>query len=120
MANPITLLTPESTPVPLLPWLEVFSQLEGSMGGVLELLALAQSTHAPCMTTRQAAEYLSLSPRTLEQYRWKGGGPTYSTLGRLIRYRKADLIAWAGAQRRCSTTRNVTELRTRGQLAKAA
>ena len=31
--------------------------------------------------TRSAAEYLGLSPKTLEKLRWQGGGPAYYRLG---------------------------------------
>ena len=46
----------------------------------------------PLLTTSQAATYLSTSPRTLEDWRLRGGGPVYSKVGRrLVRYRAEDL-----------------------------
>lgn len=47
------------------------------------------------LTTHQAAALLGLSSRTLEGYRWKGGGPQFVAIARnLIRYRRADLRTW--------------------------
>lgn len=46
------------------------------------------------LTTQEAAEYLSLSPRTMEGFRLKGGGPKFYRRGRLVRYKQADLDAW--------------------------
>lgn len=46
------------------------------------------------MTTEQAARYLSCDAGWLEILRHKGGGPKFSKLGRLVRYRRDDLDAW--------------------------
>jgi hypothetical protein len=46
------------------------------------------------LTQAEAGEYLSLSPRLLQQWRYLGQGPPYARLGRHIRYRRADLDAW--------------------------
>lgn len=54
------------------------------------------------LTTQEAAEYLKLSPRTLEGFRNRGGGPKFYRRGRLVRYRQADLDAWL-AESECST-----------------
>lgn len=57
------------------------------------------------LTTAQAAVVLGLSPRTLEQFRVKGGGCQYFALGRrAIRYKRQDLDAWLDARRRKSTS----------------
>ena len=53
--------------------------------------------------TRRAADYLDLSSRTLDGYRVSGDGPAFHRFGNRIRYRLADLDAWA-AQRRATTT----------------
>jgi excisionase family DNA binding protein len=52
----------------------------------------------------EAAEYLGISPNTLANLRWKGGGPAFCRLGTAIRYSKTDLDAWAAAGRRRSTS----------------
>lgn len=51
------------------------------------------------LTTAEAAERLSLSPRTLEGFRRRGGGPTFVVLSRnAVRYRGSDLRAWIDAR----------------------
>ncbi|HEX4961394.1 MAG TPA: helix-turn-helix domain-containing protein [Thermoanaerobaculia bacterium] len=56
------------------------------------------------LPTPQAAEYLGLSPATLETLRSRGGGPAFVKLGRRVVYRREDLEAWLVAQRRSSTS----------------
>ncbi|OPZ79906.1 MAG: Helix-turn-helix domain protein [Actinobacteria bacterium ADurb.Bin444] len=53
--------------------------------------------------TRSAAEYLGLSPKTLEKLRWQGGGPAYYRLGG-VRYLQDDLDEWRESRRRTSTS----------------
>ena len=45
----------------------------------------------PVMTTKQAARLLSLSHRTLEDWRLRGHGPRFRKWGRLVRYHVDDL-----------------------------
>lgn len=57
------------------------------------------------LTTTEAAAVLKLSARTLEDMRWRGGGPRYLRLSRnSVRYCRSDLIAWAEARARYSTS----------------
>ena len=58
------------------------------------------------LNTRKAAERLGLSPRTLARYRMSGTGPAFVRLGRSVRYRPADLDAWAAGRRRRPRARN--------------
>lgn len=52
-------------------------------------------TQAPAlMTTQQAAAWLCVSPRTLEDWRLRGGGPFFRKLGRSVRYALSDLQAF--------------------------
>ncbi len=55
------------------------------------------------LTTTQAAEFLRLSPRTLEGLRVRGGGPSYRKIGRVV-YTQTDLLAWLDAATRTSTS----------------
>lgn len=50
----------------------------------------------------EAADYLRLSPRTLEKQRVIGGGPRFRKFGRRVMYALADLQAWA--DERCFET----------------
>lgn len=52
------------------------------------------------MTPADAAAYLSVSQKTLAQWRWKGTGPVFVPVGRLIRYRMTDLESWAASRAR--------------------
>lgn len=49
----------------------------------------------PFLNTAQAAHYIGLGHRTLEQMRWKGLGPAFRRHGRFIRYHIDDLDAWS-------------------------
>lgn len=55
------------------------------------------------LSTPVAAEYLGLSPATLETLRCRGGGPPFVKLGRRVAYRREDLEAWLARSRRSST-----------------
>lgn len=52
----------------------------------------------------EAAYLAGLSVRTFEAFRLKGGGPPYIKLGRAVRYRRGDVLAWAAAKLRRSTS----------------
>lgn len=56
------------------------------------------------LTTPQAAQYLGLSKYTLECWRARGDGPRYLKLGRSVRYRVADLDAFAEHSARSHTS----------------
>lgn len=46
---------------------------------------------------RDAADLLKLSMRTLQAWRCRGFGPRFVKVGRAIRYRQSDIIAWIEA-----------------------
>jgi len=58
------------------------------------------------LNTVQAAEYLGpdFSPRTLERWRWAGGGPVYIRIGKHVYYDISDLDEFLNSKRRMSTT----------------
>lgn len=43
------------------------------------------------LNQNEVAAILCLSPKTLEYYRWKGGGPEFVKMGKLVRYRESDI-----------------------------
>ncbi|CAH0497812.1 AlpA family transcriptional regulator [Novosphingobium sp. CECT 9465] len=47
------------------------------------------------LRTKEAAAFLSLSPRTLEKHRTYGTGPAYKKLGGRVVYSIDDLQHWA-------------------------
>ena len=49
------------------------------------------------MDQKEVAEFLRMSEKTLEHYRWKKVGPRYIKIGKLVRYRKCDVIEFVKA-----------------------
>ncbi len=73
--------------------------------------ALVGSPVETLLTTTEAATVLRLSSRTLEDMRWRGGGPRYLRLSRnAIRYRQSDLLEWAEAKARVNTSSTIAVL----------
>jgi hypothetical protein len=62
------------------------------------------SPQTPFLREAEAADLLRLAAGTLQNRRISGGGPPFLKLGGRIVYARADLIAWAEAQRRTSTS----------------
>jgi hypothetical protein len=49
------------------------------------------------LTEVEAADFLRLSVRTLQAWRLRIAGPAFVQVGRAVRYRRRDLIAWIEA-----------------------
>lgn len=62
----------------------------------------AQSHAAPAhrlfLNNDEAAQFLNLSPRTLEKQRVIGGGPRFRKFGRRVLYAVSDLEMWANSR----------------------
>lgn len=54
---------------------------------------------SPFLNTAQAAHYLGLAKRTLEDWRGEGLGPAPRRHGRFVRYHIDDLDAWSKGRR---------------------
>ena len=54
--------------------------------------------------TTEAAQWLGLSPATLEAWRVRGGGPEFVKLGRAVRYSDEALDAFKARNTRTSTS----------------
>ncbi len=53
----------------------------------------------------EAADFLGYSMRALQNWRVRGGGPSYVKVSsRSIRYRRRDLIKWADTRLRSNTS----------------
>lgn len=66
------------------------------------------------LSQAEAAEFLGVSPHTLNRWRVVRQGPEYIKFGqRLVRYRFADLAAWVESQRKRTST-NVGAARKAG------
>jgi predicted DNA-binding transcriptional regulator AlpA len=64
------------------------------------------------LTNTEAAQFLKLSPRTLEKLRVTGGGPRFRKLGRRVLYARHELENWAD-QRACDSTSDANYLNPR-------
>ncbi|HEX2581788.1 MAG TPA: helix-turn-helix domain-containing protein [Dongiaceae bacterium] len=53
---------------------------------------------SPFLSTKQAAFYVGLSPRTMEELRTRGGGPRFRRHGNSVRYHIDDLDSWSAAR----------------------
>lgn len=75
-------------------------------GGIPPHPSIASAS--PWMTTREAAAYIRMSYRTLEDLRMSGGGPVYARPGRnMVRYHRDDLDAWMAARKFRFTSQEV-------------
>lgn len=54
------------------------------------------------VTPDQLAAWLGVDPKTLETWRYAGGGPPWFKMGRTIRYRVAAVAGWIEAQERAT------------------
>lgn len=53
----------------------------------------------------EAAHCLGVSPRTLEAWRVRGGGPPFAKIGsRSVRYQRAAILSWASSRQQQSTS----------------
>ena len=60
-------------------------------------LASANRDLDALLKEQDAADLLDLSVRTLQSWRMRLAGPPFVQVGRAIRYRRRDLIAWIDA-----------------------
>jgi Helix-turn-helix domain len=56
------------------------------------------------LTEREAAKVLHLSTKSLQGWRYRGGGPRFVKLGRSVRYAMSDLESFVLAALRTSTS----------------
>jgi len=61
----------------------------------IELLSEFDAAPASALFDQQAvAAVRGCSEATMERDRWAGGGVPFLKIGRLVRYRKSDVLAW--------------------------
>ena len=56
------------------------------------------------LTELEAARFLNIQVKTVQAWRYRGGGPKFIKLGRCVRYRRPDLEAFVSKQVRSSTS----------------
>ena len=60
---------------------------------------MADQSLSAFLSESEAAEYLGISKKTLQRWRFDHKGPAYAKLnGKLIRYHQADLDEWMDQQ----------------------
>jgi hypothetical protein len=64
----------------------------------------AQRSVLPRLNEKQLADRWGISVRTLQAVRVKGGGVPFIRIGRAVRYRLEDVLAYEQAQLRISTS----------------
>jgi hypothetical protein len=76
------------------------------IGGNDDIALAAQAKRgSPFLNTKQAAYYLNLSPRTLEDMRSKGYGPKVHYHGRNAAYLVRELDEWSAQDRKRKASR---------------
>lgn len=56
------------------------------------------------LTEKQAAELICYTPRALQNWRVRGGGPAYVKVSaRSVRYQRSDVLDWIKARKRQNT-----------------
>ena len=73
---------------------------------------VAKDTNDALLTERRAADFLGVTARCLQAWRYRGGGPKFVRISsRCIRYRQSDLREWIEARLRSDTSedREVSE-----------
>ncbi len=76
-----------------------------SRGSDQEVQPDSQTYWYELINEREAAAFLGLTSRTLQGFRWKGGGPRYIKISsRCLRYRRTDLREWSESRMRSNTS----------------
>lgn len=65
---------------------------------------MTEDSETPFLTVKEAATYLRLKKRTLDNMRWMGTGPKFRKHGGRIFYDMGDLKEWSLNSRRRSTS----------------
>lgn len=65
---------------------------------------MSENEMSPFLTVEEAAAYLRLRKRTLDNMRWQGTGPRFRKHGGRILYHRDDIIAWSESSRRRSAS----------------
>lgn len=76
-------------------------------GHPLQADAAAGGAGRRYLNTSQAADYLGMSPTTLNRMRVTGEGPPYSKVGRRVIYDISELDAWVARRKRHFTGETV-------------
>jgi predicted DNA-binding transcriptional regulator AlpA len=56
------------------------------------------------LSNDETADLLGLKPATLDNWRWRGVGPSFVRVGSRVKYAENDVLAWINEQTRRSTS----------------
>ncbi|WP_027159160.1 helix-turn-helix transcriptional regulator [Methylobacter luteus] len=62
------------------------------------------------LTEKQLSERWGLSPKTFQDWRYKGIGPAFVKIGRSVRYLEADIIAFEEKRKVSSTSAPLNQI----------
>ncbi len=54
--------------------------------------------HEPFVGTQEVADCLGVPPATVAQWRYRGLGPQGYRVGRFVKYRMSEVVAWVESQ----------------------
>jgi hypothetical protein len=63
---------------------------------------------AELLTVEETAAFLRCSESALNKWRLSGRGPQFAYVGALVRYRRADVLAYVAARVRSSTSEEIS------------
>jgi hypothetical protein len=67
-------------------------------------MPMTDQPETPFLSVEEAAKWLRLKKRTLDNMRWMGTGPKFRKHGGRIFYHRDDLVEWSQNSRRRSTS----------------
>ena len=58
------------------------------------------------MTEKDVASLICITPRALQNWRLRGGGPEYIKIGRSVRYQRSDVMQFIDERKKRHSTQN--------------
>ena len=71
----------------------------GGKGKVTFMSSNERDTVRVFLSSQELADLLGVPKSTIDHWRAAGTGPTFSRLGKHVRYRESDVLAWADENR---------------------
>lgn len=66
----------------------------------------AQENPNQLMTEKETASLICYTPRALQNWRLRGGGPKYVKIGRSVRYQRSDVLEFIEERKRRHTSQS--------------
>ena len=70
------------------------------------ILVMAQNSRDQLMTEKDVASLICITPRALQNWRLRGGGPEYVKIGRSVRYQRSDVMQFIDERKKRHSTQN--------------